>query len=271
MTDSAADDFFAGFVLDRASGEPAYHQLEDWLTGRIRSGDLEFGSSLPPERDIARVLGISRMTVRQALDRPVRDGLLVRNRGAGTTVGRPRLVGERGRLGGISDVVARQGHDSTTRVLSFDDLEPPRDIARALALPPSARAMRLRRLRRVDDEPFSLETSWLHPEACAALAGTDLNGRSLFEALTNDCGIDLAEARESVTATTLDAFEADQLTLDPGAAAFRVRRTTLDADGAVVEVVSSVIRADRFSFEASIQRTDADPYRPTPQLSQENS
>jgi DNA-binding GntR family transcriptional regulator len=270
MTDSPAADFFAGFVLDRASGEPAYHQLEDWLVGRIRSGELAAGAALPPEREIAAQLGISRMTVRQALDRPVRDGLLVRNRGAGTTVGRPMLVGERGRLSGISDVVARQGRDSVTTVLALDELEPPRDIARELDLESGAAAIRLRRVRRVDDEPFSLETSWLHPTACAALVGTDLNGRSLFEALTNECGLDLAEARESVTATTLDPFEADQLTLDPGAPAFRVRRTTLDGRGGVIEVVSSVIRADRFSFEASIQRTDADPYRPTPQLSQEN-
>ena len=121
---------------------------------------------------------------------------------------------------------------------------------------------------RVDGEPFSLETSWLHPIACARIADIDLNGRSLFEALTNDCSLDLTEARESVTAMTLDPFEADQLTLSPGAPAFRVRRTTL-ADGDVIEVVSSVIRADRFSFEASIQRTDTDPYRPTPQLAQE--
>src|SRR3954471_16166581 len=88
---------FAGHCeIDRASPVPAYYQVQEWLTQRIESGELGGGFRLPSERELTERLGISRMTLRQALDRLEREGLLIKRRGAGTFVASPRLVGEIG-------------------------------------------------------------------------------------------------------------------------------------------------------------------------------
>ncbi|CAN5611413.1 GntR family transcriptional regulator [soil metagenome] len=252
MTTKFIEGFFAGFEIDRASPVPAYYQLQDWLAQRIDGGDLSAGDSLPSEREFSEQLGISRMTVRQALERLTRDGRLIRQRGTGTFVGTAHLVSDMSQLRGVSAELAQQGRTSLTRVLGVELLEPPRPVAVGLGLAPEIRAIRLRRVRSVDHEPLSFETSWLHPERCMAVLDVDLTDRSLNQVLTDTCGLQLAQGNERITATTLDSFEADQLAASPGTAAFRVQRTTWTASGEPVEVVVSVIRGDRFAFEATL-------------------
>src|SRR5438132_5361479 len=132
------DDFLGDFQLDRSSPVPAYYQLEEWLAQRIDSGELAAGTRLPSERELTQQLGISRMTLRQALDRLERDGLLVRRQGTGAFVGPPRLVGEIGELRGISEEVAAQSRTSNTRILGVDEAQPPRAVQDALGVAPLA-------------------------------------------------------------------------------------------------------------------------------------
>lgn len=250
MTANGIDHFLHGLLIDRDSDVPAYHQLGEWLTRRIEIGELAPGTAVPSERDLAKRLAMSRMTVRQALTGLQRDGYLVRRPGAGSVVGRPRLVGSTLSLSGISAEAARQGYTSSTRVLAVELLEPPGAIGAALDVVHGVEVIRVRRVRRVDDEPFSIETSWLHPTRCAAVLDIDLADRSLNEVLVEQCGLDLSSGHERITATILDPFEADRLTLSAGAPALRVQRTTWDRSQSPVEVVVTVIRGDRFSFES---------------------
>lgn len=261
MSGSGLDQFLHGLLIDRDSDVPAYHQLEEWLARRIENGDLAPGTPVPSERELAKRLAMSRMTVRQAMNGLQRDGCLVRRPGSGSVVGRPRLVGSTLALSGISAEVARQGRTSATEVLAVELLEPPSTIGALLGVVHGVEVIRVRRNRRVDDEPFSIETSWLHPELCAAVLDIDLGDRSLNEVLVEQCGLELASGHERITATTLDPFEADQLTLRSGAPALRVQRTTWERSGRPVEVVVTVIRGDRFSFEAVLgDRASAPPH-----------
>lgn len=252
-----ATDFVGDFEIDRSLPVPAYYQLEDWLTQRIDSGELVPGTQLPPERELTERLGISRMTLRQALDRLQRESRLVRRQGRGTFVGSLRVVNEIGQLQGISAELAAQGRSSQTRVLSVDRSSPTRLARQALGLTAGVTAIRVRRVRSVDDEPLSLETSWLHPQLCAAVLEEKLADSSLNRVLVEQCGLDLVRAHEQITATVLDSFESLQLEAETGLPAFRVQRTTWDATGAAVEFVISVIRADRFRFEASLGQPGA--------------
>jgi GntR family transcriptional regulator len=247
---SVTENFAGDFEIDRASPIPAYYQVQEWLTQRIESGELAGGFRLPSERELTERLGVSRMTLRQALDRLERECLLIRRQGAGTFVASPRLVGEIGQLRGITAELAEQGQSSRTRVLGLDRAVPPRRVREALGLGPRATAIRVRRVRFVDGHPLSLETSWLHPERCEAILSEDLTDRSLYEVLVQRCGLRLARGYERITATVLDAFESEQLDAKAGQPAFRVQRTTWDASGAPMEFVVTVLRADRFSFEA---------------------
>lgn len=267
-----SEGFFGRFVVDRLSPVPAYYQLQEWLTQRIDSGELVAGAPLPSERDFSERLGLSRMTVRQGLERLQRDGRLVRLRGIGTFVGTARLVGDMSHLRGISAELADQGRTSRTRVLGVESLAPPGHLSAGLGLEPGVDAICVRRARSVDGDTLSLETSWLHPDLCRGVLDIDLVDRSLNQVLAEQCGLDLAQGHERITATTLDVFEADQLAAAPGTPAFRVQRTTWDAVGRPVEVVVSVIRGDRFSFEAVLGRPgNSMTSRHTPTLAREDA
>ena len=250
------DDFFGSFRVDRGSPVPAYYQVQEWLRQRIESGELVSSSPLPPERAFVEHLGLSRLTIRQALTRLQSEGRIVRRQGSGTFVGSaPQvLVGDMSTLRGISAELADQGRSSRTRVLGAELVLPPRAVADGLGLDRVTEAIRIRRVRSVDDEPLSFETSWLHPQLCRPVLDVDLTDLSLNAVLTEQCGFELAQRHERITVTALDPFEADQLAASPGSAAFRVQRTTWDADGRPIEVVVSVLRGDRFSFEAILGR-----------------
>lgn len=257
----AAEFSFGDLAIDRASPVPAYYQLQEYLTERIESGELAAGTALPAEREFAEQLGLSRMTVRQALERLRLEGRIVRQRGAGTFVGTTRL-GITSRLTSVSAVVAAQGRTSHAHVIDIASARSTAAVADAFGLRRGAEAIRLRRLRRVDGVPFSFETAWLDRQRCAALLDTDLEGRSLLEALATLCDVQLASATEQVAATTLDSYEAAHLDSSSGAAAFRVTRTSWDFEGRPAEWVTTVIRGDRFVFTADLRADTTEPHRP---------
>jgi GntR family transcriptional regulator len=194
------------------------------------------------------------MTVRHALDRLQRDGRLVRRQGTGTFVAPALLVSEIGELRGISAELAAQGHSSRTRVLGVDKTRAPQLVCEGLNIGPRTRAIRVQRVRSVDGEPLSFETSWLHARRCAAILHEDLTDRSLTRLIVERCGCQPVRGHERITATVLDDFEAEQLGTSVGAAAFRVQRTTCEAAGVAVEIAISILRGDRFGFEAVLGR-----------------
>lgn len=263
VVDDTAHDFIGGYRIDRDSPVPAYYQLQDWLTQRIESGDLVPGTRLPTERDLTQFLGISRSTLRQALDRLARDGLLERRQGAGSFVASPRFVGEIGAVRGLSVELADQGSSSETAVLGVEWLVAPPNAREALEIPAAGGAIRVRRVRSVEGTPLSFETSWLHGGHCMPILSIDLTGRSLNQVLTEHCGLDLDRAVERITATVTDEFESEQLQVPLRTPAFRVQRTTWTTTGQAVEFVTSVVRGDRFSFEATLGRHGTSERTPT--------
>ena len=249
--------FFADCAIDVDGPVPIYYQLQEWLSERIADGDLAPGSRLPSERDFAEQLGISRMTVRQAVDRLVRQGRLERRRGNGTFVTPPKVTGTLTDLRSASSELRAQGRHSAVTVLDVTTESPRTSIRRRLHLDPGAdTAIRLRRLRMADGVPLSLETSWLPRHLTQPLLTADLATRSLNDVLQQDCGLTLDRATERLTVITLDEYEATHLHSQPGDPAFLLERTTTDDVGRPVEYVKSVLRGDLFAFETV--RTGAD-------------
>lgn len=250
MTSDDPPGFFSGCELDTAGPVPIYYQLQEWLGERIGDEELVPGMRLPSEREFSDQLGISRMTVRQAVDRLVRQGRLERRRGQGTFVAPPRVTGDLTHLRSASSELQAQGRSSAVTVLDVALATPRSGIRRRLALGGGAdTAVRLRRLRRIDGVPSSLETSWLPAYLCEDLLEVDLAARSLNDVLQRDLGLTLAGAKERLTVILLDEFEAAQLQCAVGVPAFLLERTTWDDVGRPVEYVRTVLRGDLYGFE----------------------
>jgi len=201
----------------RRGGEPAWAQIEARLTEQIAGGGLAPGERLPPERELASALGVSRMTVRQALDALARRGLVERGVGRGTFVRatRPELRLD-GPLG-LTAELAAQGLRAEAQVLDAG-LE--------------GEELHVRRLRSTGGRPLVLEDSWLPADRFPGLLERDLSG-SLY-ALMHAYGGEPVRASERLSAVAAGE-DAAPLGVRPGAPLLLVEREAIAADGGRVE------------------------------------
>jgi DNA-binding GntR family transcriptional regulator len=197
------------------------------IEAAIADGRLAPGDRLPAERALAEVHGVSRMTVRQALQSLESRGLLRRTigRNGGSFVARPKVERDLGTFSGLSEQLARQGVAAGARVLSAREVDGSIEIAR---------------VRYADGEPFALERS-MFPARFAWLLDGDLTG-SLYELLGDDAPVRAVERIEPIAA---DADEAAALGLRVGAPLLLVDRIAYDGAGDVVETARDVFRGDR--------------------------
>ena len=204
--------------LRRRAGAPAWAQIDARLSDRIASGGLAPGERLPPERELAATLGVSRMTVRQALDALARRGLVERGVGRGTFVraARPELRLD-GPLG-LTAELAAQGLRAEARVL----------IAAV-----EGDELHVRRLRSTGGRPLVLEDSWLPAARFPGLLEHDLSG-SLYALMRDVYAAAPARASERIRALAADE-EAAVLGVRPGAPLMLVEREAVAADGERVE------------------------------------
>jgi GntR family transcriptional regulator len=204
-----------------------YAAIIEEIEQAIADGRLAPGDRLPAERAFAAEHGVSRMTVRQALQSLEARGLLRRTigRNGGSFVARPKLERDLGTFSGLSEQLARQGVAAGARVLSADVVDGTIEIAR---------------VRYADGEPFALERSTF-PGRLAWLLELDLTG-SLYELLGDDAPVRSVERIEPIAA---DADEAAALDLRVGAPLLLVDRIAYDAAGEVVETARDVFRGDR--------------------------
>jgi DNA-binding GntR family transcriptional regulator len=236
-------------LVDRASPVPLYFQVALQLEQAIESGVLPPGSRLDNEIALAEELGLSRPTMRQAIQYLVDKGLLVRKRGVGTHVARARVRRPVG-LTSLFDDLTSSGKRPTTTVLSHTVEAASGAVAAALEVPEGTSVIMLERLRRADGEPLAIMRNHLRADL-VPLQPELLEHRGLYEVL-REAGVALASATQSIGARRATAAEADLLDETRGAPLLTMRRTTFDDRGLVVEFGDHLYRASRYSFEVAL-------------------
>ncbi|MFJ8450354.1 GntR family transcriptional regulator [[Kitasatospora] papulosa] len=241
-TDSAA----LGLGVDRTSPVPLYHQLAQQLEAAIEQGRLAPGSLLGNELDLAARLGLSRPTVRQAIQSLVDKGLMVRRRGIGTQVVHSRIRRPL-ELSSLYDDLETAGRNPATRVLR-NTVEPAgQEVAAALGIEEGGDVHLVERVRYARDEPIALLRNHLPPRLLDL--GTErLESTGLYR-MMRASGITLHSARQSVGARAAGAEEGELLAEPAGAPLLTMERTTFDDGGRAVEFGSHVYRASRYAFE----------------------
>ncbi len=225
--------------------EVQYRRVARLLEQKIRVGDYAVGSSIPSERELCKLYGVSRITMRHALSDLVQQGLLTRRQGQGTFVATPRI--EPSLLGyfSFSEALRAQGLLTSTRVLD-QQVEPAEPTAAVeLRVPVGSPVLRLVRLRHVDGEPFALETTWLPLDRLPGADGIDFAHNSLYAALKERYGVYPTRARETFEPVVLGADDARAVHAQKGTAALLLRRTTYDQADHPVELAHALIRGDR--------------------------
>lgn len=236
-------------VVDRDSPVPLYFQVAHQLEQAIESGQLPAGTRLDNEIALAAELGLSRPTMRQAIQYLVDKGLLQRKRGVGTHVARPRVRRPVG-LTSLFDDLAGSGRAPSTSVLGLETQTVSGVIAAALEVPEGTEVLVLDRLRRMQGEPLAIMRNYVRP-GLVELDAAVLEERGLYEVL-REAGVTLAAAQQSIGARKASATEARLLDEQRGAPLLTMRRTTFDDQGRVVEHGDHLYRASRYSFEVAL-------------------
>jgi GntR family transcriptional regulator len=193
------------------------------------------------------------MTLRQALDVLERDGLIARRHGLGTFVASPTIDYDILQLQAFAGDLTAQGENVTTRFLRSQFVRADRRVARALRCRPGERVLVLERLRLVDGHPMSLQASYLPGAIGEEVAKADLAVTPLRHVLAFKLGLEVASARETVSAVHLGDRAARELRCRPGTPAFRSDRVSLGPDGTPLVYDRVFIPGDRFRITRHLQ------------------
>lgn len=240
--------------LDKTIPTPLYYQLAENLREQIESGTLAPGAQLPSERELSEELGISRMTVRQAITYLAQRGTLDIKPGIGTFVTEPKLTYDALHLLGFTEEMQAQGREVTSRVLEQAIVTPNEGVAAKLGLGQSAKTVKIVRLRLEGGTPLLLETIHIPSALAPRVERHDLAGNSLYALLESKYGIVLKRARQAFEATTANEYESLLFGIELNSPMLLSEGVTFDESDAPVEYFKAVYRGDRFKFGLESQR-----------------
>ncbi len=241
-------------TIDKTSAIPYYEQLADLLRHEITEKQaLGEAIQLPSENELAEQHGLSRATVRHALDRLEREGWIYRQKGVGSFAVVRRVEQDLTQLVSTTEAMRQRGWPLTTRVLSLEQVPAPHHVARLLEVPEGAPVYQVCRLRLVEEAPLSVQTAYLPAHLCPRLEENDLTG-SLYRLLESRYGLRLWTGQETLRARGATAWEAELLGTRPGTPVMYAERITYAATGTAVEYLEAVLRGDRYDFKVNLTR-----------------
>ncbi len=243
--------------LRRDAEQPVYRQLQDLIRGHVAAGTWKPGELIPAEKALAQQFGVARMTVRQATEGLMREGLLVRVRGRGTFVAHPRVERELARMHSFTEDMRGRGLTTFTRLLARRVVPAPDEVSAALHLGRREAVIYLQRLRFADDLPMALETSYLNYECCQGVLDADLESGSLYQFLEEHLHLRLSHATQELRAALPNSADAALLQVSRRQPVLVIEQTT-HVDGAEGEqpVIRgrTIYRADRYHFRLEVPR-----------------
>jgi GntR family transcriptional regulator len=237
------------FKPDPQAASPLYLQLAQALSQAIADGLYQADDALPSERVLAETLEVSRVTARNAIERLVEQGLIVRKRGSGNYIA-PRLEQPLTRLSSFSEELHQRGFVPGSRWLQRGFATAAPDEQLSLELRTGERVARLERLRLADTTVMAYEVSVL---PASILPDPEAVQASLYSHLALS-GHSPVRALQHIRALNTDARLAGLLEVQPGAAVLFITRVGYMANGKAVELTHSYCRSDYYDFVAEMRR-----------------
>ena len=241
-------------TLPLRSGIPLHEQISSWLKEKIESGELPPEAQLPSEHDLREGFGVSRVTVRRALQTLEADGLIFRRQGLGSFVCDRRLAQGLVRLTDFAQDVARAGLEATSVVLHRAHEPASAPVADRLGVEPGSPLLRLDRLRLGDGNPLALDRTWIPPYYAQLLEGRDLERETLYGILERDCGIPVLSGRYRITAASADPECSRHLGVPRGEALLVIERTSRTVGSRAIYFQRRFYRSDRMAYELELGR-----------------
>ena len=231
------------------NNQPLYYQLVELLKNQIET-HLLANDKLPSERELEKKYGVSRTTVRLALQELENEGYIYRRHGKGTFVS--DLTKQTANLAGVysfTEEMKKIGKRPQTKVLSFEQEEADKRLARALQLSLGESVFKVSRLRLADNEPLMVETSYLPVKTFISLTQEQLEQKPLYDIFSEDFEQKIRLADEEFYASIATEEDAEVLEIHLGAPVLHLVRTTYNMKNEVIEYTISVAKADQFHYK----------------------
>lgn len=229
-----------------------YLKLTKILTELIGNGTYKEGSRLPSERELCRDYGLSRTTVRQAMQELIQGGYVTSIQGRGTFVSKPPIKQDLLRIYSFDDDMRRMGKNPETEVLDFLGITADEKLAKLFGVAIGEPLYRVFRLRAADGEPMLLETNYLLASRFSDLSGEMVKGQSLYNLLINKYNLKLTLAEETFAPVLLRYMEAKLLCTTSNALGMLVERISYEGNN-VVEFSKSVSPGDKFKYHVILK------------------
>lgn len=235
--------------------QPLYDQLVDILREKI-ANELKPNDRLPSERELTERYGLSRTTVRLALQELEHLGLVYRRHGKGTFVAAQGAQSTNlSQTYSFTDQMRRMGREPKTSMLSFEVIEANKYISMRMNLHIGDKVIKMKRLRSADGIPMMLERTYLPMRNFMALRREDLDHAALYEVIEGIYHEKIKVAEEEFFASIANADDAKVLGISEGDPVLDLVRTTLNDGNEVIEFTLSVARADQFKYKISHYRS----------------
>lgn len=236
--------------LNPRSPVPLWQQFKLIVEQKIATGEWAPEQPIPPEMQLIETYGISRITVRQALDELVQEGRIYRRRGKGTFVAQPKINQTLAQLTGFVEELSLRGLEPAVTVIGYT-VEPEPRVAEVLGV--EGPLLQIRRLVSVGGGPLFVDTSFFPAELAHLLRREQLAERPIYSLLEAG-GRAPAEGDQWLGAVALSAETARLLEMEPGSPGLAIHRVTKDALGRPVEYTKVVYRADRYEYQIRLER-----------------
>jgi GntR family transcriptional regulator len=231
-----------------------YSRVETVLAGEIADRNLKVGGQLPTEDSLITRFGVSRITVRRAIQNLVSRGLVEIRRGKGTFVAAPKITQDLRELSGFVEDMHALGRKPTARVIGREIVTADATVASQLALTRGERVVRIRRVRLADGVPLSFDETYLPLEIGKKIITEDLKIEPIFSLLERKYNVPLIEAEYTLDAVAADGEVAAALKVKQRSPIFRIERTSYSTGGRPVDYERLHYRGDLVRFVTRLVR-----------------
>jgi GntR family transcriptional regulator len=240
--------------VDRQSPLPLYHQLKETLLTLIDGDKLRVGEAIPTERELGERFGVSRITVRRAIDELAREGRLVTRQGKGTFVAPPKIERHISKLKSFTQEMVAEGHRPGSVLLLLRHEPEPGHGAAALNIDPDTPLWIVERLRLADGEPMSLSLAYLHLPPEMSLSPLELQQEVSLWSLLERKGIAIVRTDETLEAVAAGERQAELLQTKKGAPLLLVEGIAYASGPEPVEYHRIYNRGDRSKYSVQTIR-----------------
>lgn len=244
---------FAPADIDKNSPIPYHYQLTEIVRKLIAQDQWREGDKLPSEREFCETFGVSRITVRKALDSLEAEGLVRTNKGIGTFVSEKKYPEKWGGFPiGFTDSLASQGYQIETQVLALETISPAEKVAKELELTRGALVVHLHRLRFIAQEPILIVSSYVPQHLVPRIEQNDFTRQSFYQVLRSNYDLKIDRVRRRIEAVAATEKEATLLHIAVGAPLLQIESISYTPDGKPVEYFLAKRRGDRTRFELEL-------------------